>query len=81
MLQSVFLTKSFSTALVNLAKSTGAVFNLSTSILSISVFNAAKLVLDAKLQTFTCVIFLTSSFVAKSNSTLILLELQYGGKY
>ena len=52
-LQSVFLTKSFSTALVNLAKSTGTVFNLSASILSTSLFNAAKLVLLAKLLVTT----------------------------
>ena len=44
-------------ALVNLAKSTGAVFNLSKSILSTSHFKAVKLVLLAKLLTSTCVIF------------------------
>ena len=41
------LTTSLLTTLLNLAKSTGTVFNLSTSILSTSVFNAAKLVLVA----------------------------------
>ena len=46
-LSSVFLTTSFLTTLVNLAKSAGVVFNLSTSILSTSLFKAAKLVLVA----------------------------------
>ena len=43
----------FKTALFNLAKSAGVVFNLSASILSTSVFKAAKLVLLAKLLTST----------------------------
>ena len=38
---------SFLTILLNLAKSSSTVFNLSISILSTSVFNAAKLVLVA----------------------------------
>ena len=38
---------SFLTTLVNLAKSTGTVFSLSTSILSTSLFKAAKLALVA----------------------------------
>ena len=43
----VFLATSFLTTLLNFAKSSGTVFNLSVSILSTSVFKAAKLVLNA----------------------------------
>ena len=45
----VFLTTSFLTTLLNLARSLGTVFNLSVSILSTSVFKAAKLVFNAYL--------------------------------
>ena len=61
---SVFLTVSFFTTLLNLAKSVGTVFNLPTSILSTSVFKAAKFVLDAQLLTSTWVISFKPSYVA-----------------
>ena len=60
LLYSVFLTTSFFTTLLNLAKSTGTVFNLSTSILSTSVFKLARFVFDAKLLTSICVAFYRS---------------------
>ena len=44
LLYSVFLTTSFLTTLLNLAKSTGTVFNLPASILSASVFRLARFV-------------------------------------
>ena len=46
-LYSVFLTTSFLATLLNLAKSLGTVFNLSVSMLSTSVFKAAKLFFNA----------------------------------
>ena len=57
LLYSVFLTTSFYTTLLNLAKSLGTGFNLSISNLSTSVFKLAKFVFDAKLLTSTCVTF------------------------
>ena len=62
LLYSVFLTTSFLTTLINLAKSTGTVFNLPTSILPTSVFRLARFVFDAKLLTSTCVTFFRSVF-------------------
>ena len=61
---SVFLTTSFFTTLLNLAKSSGTVFNLSVSILSTSVFKEAKLVFNAELLVSTWVISFKSAFVA-----------------
>ena len=60
LLYSVFLATSFFTTLFNLDKSIGTVFNLSTSILSTSVFKLARFVFNAKLLTFTCVTFFRS---------------------
>ena len=51
---SVFLITSFLTTLLNLAKSTVTVFNLSASILSSSVFKLAKFDFNAKLLTSAC---------------------------
>ena len=48
---SVFFITSFLTTLLNLARSTGTVFNLSVSILSTSVFKLAKFDFSAKLLT------------------------------
>ena len=85
LLYSVFLTKPFFTTLLNLARSTGNVFNLSASILPTSVYKLVRFVFDAKLLTSTCVTFFRSVFVAcllKYSSTIISsLELLYGGKY
>ena len=64
LLYSVFLTTSFLTTLLNLARSTGTVFNLSASILSSSVFKLAKFDFSAKLLTSTCDTFFKSVFVA-----------------
>ena len=64
LLCSVFLTTTFLTTLLNLAKSTGTVFNLPASILSTSVFKLAKFDFIAKLLTSTCDTFLKSVFVA-----------------
>ena len=64
LLYSVFLTTSFFTKLLNLAKSLGNGVNLSISNLSTSVFKLAKFAFDAKLLTSTCVIFFRSTFVA-----------------
>ena len=64
LLYSVFLTTSFFTKLLNLARSTGTVFHLSTFILSTSVFKLARFVFDAKLLTSACVTFSKSVFVA-----------------
>ena len=63
LLYSVFLITSFLTTLLNLAKSTGTVFNLSASILSTSVFKLAKFYFSAKLLTSTCDTFFKSAFV------------------
>ena len=52
-LYSIFLTTSFLTTLLNLARSLGTVFNLSVSMLSTSVFKAAKLVFNALLLVST----------------------------
>ena len=54
LLYSVFLTRSFLTTLLNLARSTGTVFNLSASILSTSVFKLGKFDFSAKLLTSIC---------------------------
>ena len=54
----VFLTNSLFTTLLSLLKSTGTVFNLSTSILSISAFRLAKSDFDAKLDLSTPVALL-----------------------
>ena len=58
LLHLVFLTTTFLTALLNLARSTGTVFNFSASILSTSVFRLAKFDFSAKLLTSTCDTFL-----------------------
>ena len=50
-----FLTTSFFTALLNLAKSLGTGVNFAVSTLSTSVFTLARFVFDAKLLTSTCV--------------------------
>ena len=63
LLYSDFLTTSFFTTLLNLAKSTGKAFNLSAAILSTSVFELARFVFDAKLLTPTCVTLFRSVFV------------------
>ena len=62
-LKSVFLVTSFFTTLLNLVKSSETLFNLSVSILSISVFNLAKFVFDGKVLISTCFIFLKSVFL------------------
>ena len=54
----VFLTKSFFTTLLILAKSLGTGVNLSISSLPTSVFKLAKFDFSAKLLTSTCDIFL-----------------------
>ena len=64
LLYSVFLTTSSLSTLLNLARSTGTVFNLSASILSTSVFKIAKFDFSAKLMTSTCHTFFKSAFVA-----------------
>ena len=69
---SVFLITSFFTAILNLVKSVGTVFNLSTSILSTSFFKAAKFVFDAKLLTSTWAISFKPSFAASLLALLIL---------
>ena len=61
---SVFLITSFLTTLLNLARSTGTVFNLSASILSTSVFKLAKFDFNKKLLTSICDTFFKSVFVA-----------------
>ena len=72
---SVFLVTSFLTTLLNLAKSTGTVFNLSSSILSTSVFKLAKFDFSAKLLTSKCDTFFKSVFVAElDKSTLTLMS-------
>ena len=60
----VFLTAPLLTALLNLLKSTGTVFNLSTSILSTSVFKLAKFDSSAKLEVSIPVASFKSAFVA-----------------
>ena len=64
LLYSVFLTTSFFTTLLSLAKSLGTGVNFAMSNLSTSVFKLAKFVFDAKLLTSTCVTFFKSVFVA-----------------
>ena len=61
---SVFLTTSFFTILLSLAKSLGTGLNLSISSLSTSVFKLAKFDFSAKLLTSRCDIFFKSVFVA-----------------
>ena len=61
---SVFLTTSFLTAVLNLAKQLGTGVNLSISSLYISVLRLDKLDFSAKLLVSTCDIFLKSVFVA-----------------
>ena len=82
---SVFLTTSFLTLLLGLAKSSGTGVHFAMSNLSTSVFELARFTFDAKLLMSTCVTFLKSVFVAellRSNSTLMVCpELLYGGKY
>ena len=76
LLYSVFLTTSFLTTLLNLAKSSGTGVNLAMSNLSTPVFKLAKFVFDPELLTSTCVTFLKSGFVAyqlRANSTLMFL--------
>ena len=60
----VFLTTSFFTTLFSLFKSIGAVFNLSISILSTSVFNLDKFDFNARLDVSIPVAFFKSVFVA-----------------
>ena len=62
-LYSVFLTTLFLTTLLNLARSTGTVFNLSASILSTSVFKLATFDFSVKLLTSTCDVFFKSVLV------------------
>ena len=57
LLYSVFLKTLFLTTSLNLARSTGTVFNLSASISSTSVFKLAKFDFSAKMLTSTCAIF------------------------
>ena len=64
LLYTVFLTASFFTTLLSLAKSLGTGVNLSVSNLSTSVFRLAKFDFSAKLLTSTCDIFFRSVFVA-----------------
>ena len=59
-----FLAKSLLTTLLNLLKSKGTVFNLSTSILSILAFKLAKLDFAATLDVSTPVTFFKSNFAA-----------------
>ena len=63
LLYSVFLTKSFFTKLLDLAKSSGTGVNFAISNLSTSVYKLAKFVFDAKLLTSTCATFLKSVIV------------------
>ena len=58
LLHSVFLTTSFFTTLLNLAKSSGTGVHFAMTNLSYSVFKLARFVFDAKLLTSTCVTFL-----------------------
>ena len=58
LLYSVYLTTSFFTTLLNLAKALGTGVNLSISSLSTSVFKLARFAFDAKLLTSICVTFL-----------------------
>ena len=60
----VFLTTSFFSKLLSLAKSLGTGANLSISNLSTSVFRLAKFDFSAKLLISTCDIFFKSVFVA-----------------
>ena len=57
---SVFLTTSFFTTLLSLAKSLGTGVNLSMSSLSTSVFKLAKFAFSAKLLASTCDVFFKS---------------------
>ena len=63
LLYSVFLTKSFFTKLLDLAKSSGTGVNFAISNLSTSVYKLAKFVFDAKLLTSTCATFFKSVIV------------------
>ena len=56
----VFLTTSLFTTLLGLHKSTGTVFDLSTSILSTSAFNLGNFHFDARLDVSNPVAFLKS---------------------
>ena len=60
----VFLTISFFTTLLNLAKSLGTGVNYEMPNLSTSVFKLARFGFDAKLLTSTFVTFFKSVFVA-----------------
>ena len=64
LLYSFFLTTSFFTTLLSLAKSLGVGVNLSISSLSTSVFRLGKFDFSAKLVTSICDIFLKSVYVA-----------------
>ena len=57
LLYSVFSSTLFFTTLLNLARPTETVFNLSASILLTSDFKLARFVFDAKLLTFACVTY------------------------
>ena len=61
---SIFLTTSFFTTLLSLAKSLGTGVNLSISSLSTSVFKLTKFDFSAKLLTSTCDIYFRSVVVA-----------------
>ena len=63
LLYSVFLTTSFFTTLLNLAKSLGTGVNFAMSNLSTSVFKLARFVFDEKLLTSTCVTFFRSVLI------------------
>ena len=63
LLYSVFLTTSFFTTLLNLAKTLGTGVNFAMSNLSTSIFKPARFVFDAKLLTSKCVTFFKSVFV------------------
>ena len=61
---SIFLTTSFLTTLLSLAKSLGSCDNLSIYSISISVFKLAKFDFNAKVLTSTYYIYFRSFFVA-----------------
>ena len=64
LLYSLFLTTSFFTTLLSLAKLLGTGVNLSISNFSTSVFRIAKFGFNAKLLASICDIFFKSVFVA-----------------
>ena len=77
----VFLTTSFFTTLLSLAKSLETGVNSSISSLSTSVFRLAKFNFSTKLLTSTCDIFFKSVFVALLDKSTLRLMAPLKGSY